>query len=258
MNITPDTLRKIAAMPEQAMVVALTFLAEQLEAVEAKRNAAATRQKRYRLRHKDADVTSPLCDSNADVTPLARVEDNINNLTPLDLEKHTLSLSKPLPANLRATGSNPRALGTNPRAISQEPEDFAAFMAVYPRRAGAVDRKQALKAFAPALKRADLQTILHGARAYNAEMTAKGKVGTEYVKQARTWLNADGWAEYQAQTDTVPGKKRITVFEGSTAWNAWKATGKRFNATDIKDDNGRVIGRGWYFDTEYPEQEKVA
>jgi hypothetical protein len=238
MSITSAILRQIIAMPEQAKDVALTFLAAQLEAEEARsvtRNAAALRQKRYRERH--SNVTS-----DANVTPLACVEDK-SSLTSFNQKEDknlSPSLSKPLPAKT-------------------EPDDFAAFMAVYPRRNGAVDRKAALKAFGPALKRADFQTILHGAKRYNADMTATGKIGTEFVKQARTWLNADGWQEY-AHTATASGNtvSQVPVFVETPAWKDWtRHLGKSPPTTDIRIP-GKQIQRGWYFPTEYPPQEQAA
>lgn len=250
MKVTSETLRKIAAMPEQAMVVALSFLAEQLEADEHKRTVNLTRQKRYVQRQTSVSLASNERQNDGDLT-LSRVEDNNNLSSSKENLELTLSLSKPLP-------KNPRALGTNPRAIAQEPADFAAFMAVYPRRSGSVDRKQALKAWEPAKKRADVETIMDGARRYNSEMTAKGKIGSEFVKQARTWLNGDGWTEYQASSmplTSVP--KMAKVVEGSPAFEAWcRHNGKRPMVTEARVDG--VICRVAYFPTEYPPTKQEA
>ena len=77
-----------------------------------------------------------------------------------------------------------------------EPLGFSKFWAAYPQRDGNRDRKPAVKAFRAALKRTTFEAILAGAQAYAADMKARGKINTEYVKQARTWLNADGWTEH--------------------------------------------------------------
>jgi hypothetical protein len=61
-----------------------------------------------------------------------------------------------------------------------------------------------------------------------------------------------------AVTGSAPPPRRIMVKEGSPAWDAWKRTGKRFAAQDLKDEHGRVIGRGWYFETEFPPEVKAA
>lgn len=55
-----------------------------------------------------------------------------------------------------------------------------------------------------------------------------------------------------AATSTEPPRKTVAVMENSKAWEAWKATGRRFNPIDIRDDQGRVVGRGWYFPSEFP------
>jgi hypothetical protein len=245
MKITSETLRRLLTMPEQAMVAALTFLAEQLEADEHKRTVNLTRQKRYVQRKNDVSSTSNERQNDDEMTPLACVEDKSSLSSPLEEDNLSLSLSKPLP-------KNPRALGTNPRAIAKEPQDFADFMAVYPRRGGSVDRKAALKAWEPAKKRGDLTAIMDGARRYNAEMTAKGKIGSEFVKQARTWLNADGWTEYQpvsAPLASVP--KMARIIEDSPAFAAWtKHNGKRPMVTEARVDG--VIRRVAYVPTEFP------
>lgn len=76
-----------------------------------------------------------------------------------------------------------------------DPDGFSDFWEIYPKRDGSPDRKGAVKAFRTALKRAPLQTILDGTEHFSEAMTARGKVGTEYVPQARTWLNGDRWNE---------------------------------------------------------------
>jgi hypothetical protein len=176
-KVSGNTLRRIAAMPAEAMAAALLFLAEQLEADEAKRNANALRQQRYRERHGGVIVTQQSHGSNADVTPRVRVEDNYNLPTLVDTSRKNLSPPPPLPS---------RAL---------EPDGFEEFWDAYPKRDGSADRKGAAKAFKAALRRATLETILDGTDHFRDAMTARGKVGTEYIPQARTWLNGDRWHE---------------------------------------------------------------
>jgi hypothetical protein len=82
-----------------------------------------------------------------------------------------------------------------------EPDGFIAFWEAYPKRDGSADRKGAVKAFGSALKRAPLEIILDGARHFADAMTARGKTGTEFIPQARTWLNGDRWNErYESST----------------------------------------------------------
>lgn len=183
MKITSDTLKRIAAMPEQAMAAALLFLAEQLEADEAKRNATALRQQRYRERHSGVTVTHMSRQNNADVTPRARVEDKPLNSNLVDRSRNN---SSPFPPSLPKPS---------------ETEGFEEFWDAYPKRDGSADRKGAEKAFRAALRRASLETIIDGALHFSNAMTARGKAGTEFVPQARTWLNGDRWNErYDAAT----------------------------------------------------------
>ncbi len=254
MTISLPNLQKLMSLgltPEQVKAV-VDVLAEELEPLESRRKTERERQSRYRARdcHVDNNVDSHVTEC-VTVTPLACVEDKSSLSSPLEEDNLSLSLSKPLP-------KNPRALGTNPRAIAKEPQDFADFMAVYPRRGGSVDRKAALKAWEPAKKRGDLTAIMDGARRYNAEMTAKGKIGSEFVKQARTWLNADGWTEYQpvsAPLASVP--KMARIIEDSPAFAAWtKHNGKRPMVTEARVDG--VIRRVAYVTTEFPPSQDSA
>lgn len=177
MVITSTTLRRISTMPAEAMAETLLFLAEQLEAQERKRVAAAERQSRWRNARNNANVTPESRESNADITP-SRVLNNISKPSLEVVRKKENITSDSFP---------------------QDPPGFKDFWAIYPPRAGDRDRKPATKAFSAALKRVDLKTLLAGTERYAADCKAKGKINTEYVKQARTWLNADGWNEtYEA------------------------------------------------------------
>lgn len=216
-----------------------------------KRSAAAERQARYRDKKRDSDVTESVTryvtssvTNDANVTPLARVEDN-NNLPSLEGF-----------SNLPLSPSKPKSSAK--RTEAGEPEDFAAFMAIYPRRNGSIDRKSALKAWGPAKKRADVETIMAGAKRYASEMTAKGKVGTEFVKLARTWLNGDGWTEYQTVSQPLTSvPKMARIIEDSPAFVAWtKHMGKRPMVTEARVDG--VIRRVAYVTTEFPPAQDTA
>jgi hypothetical protein len=188
-KVSGNTLRRIAAMPAEAMAAALLFLAEQLEADEAKRDANALRQQRYRERHNGVTVTQQSRENNGDVTPRVRVEDNYNLPTLVDTSRKNLSPPPPLPS---------RAL---------EPDGFEEFWDAYPKRDGSADRKGAAKAFKAALRRATLETILDGTDHFRDAMTARGKVGTEYIPQARTWLNGDRWHERYDASSAADSKQ---------------------------------------------------
>jgi hypothetical protein len=224
------------------------------------RSGAAERQARFRAKKKNESVTS---DVTSNVT--CNVTDNENSPTPpRDILNNTsrvleVTPQPPTAGGSRLNGTNPRAVGTNPRASEQEPDGFDAFWAAYPKRDGNADRKGAVKAFSQAIRRAgDHSLVTRAAARYAAHCREKGKLGTEFVKQARSWLNGDFWREWLPQEPTKAAVSRVMVREGSPAWDAWKRTGRRFNAMDLKDDHGHVIGRGWYFETEFPAQEQAA
>jgi hypothetical protein len=86
--------------------------------------------------------------------------------------------------------SAPRA-----RSEGEDPPGFTEFWNAYPKRDGSPDRKGAVKAFKAALQRVSLDVIVEGAEQFTVAMRARGKFGTEYVPQARTWLNGDRWNE---------------------------------------------------------------
>lgn len=55
----------------------------------------------------------------------------------------------------------------------------------------------------------------------------------------------------------TPPKPRVLVFVDTDQWKAWRdhllGQGKRApNPLDLKDEHHRLIGRGWYFDSEWP------
>lgn len=83
--------------------------------------------------------------------------------------------------------------GRPPRPGTEHP-DFTAFWASYPRRSGSNSRKAAFGKFCAAVKAgADPQAIIAGARRYAAWCDATGKSGTEFVRQASTFLNQQDW-----------------------------------------------------------------
>jgi hypothetical protein len=69
---------------------------------------------------------------------------------------------------------------------------FAAFWAAYPRHVGEDDAR---KAFARALKRADAEAIIAGAKRYAAKRAAEIQSGDEpkWTKHPKTWLNGGRW-----------------------------------------------------------------
>jgi len=156
----------------------------------------------------------------------------------------------PTPKGSRLHGTNPRALGTNPRGSDVEPDGFTAFWDAYPKRDGNADRKGAAKAFGPAVVRAGgADMVVRAAARYATHCRDKGKIGTEFVKQARSWLNGDLWREWLPQEPTAEvATTRVYVLTGTDQMDAWDAYFKRTKGKLApRDQRG-----GWWFDTEYP------
>lgn len=94
-------------------------------------------------------------------------------------------------------------------AKDTKPEGFDQFWAAYPKRDGANPEPPAVQRYAAALKAGTTpETLFRAVRAYAAEMQRKGKVGTEYVKQAQFWLSPRDrlWEHYARQAE--PPKPR--------------------------------------------------
>lgn len=91
------------------------------------------------------------------------------------------------------------------RAARDEPEGFADFYAIFPRK---VERRGASNAYRSALTRSTPEIILAGAKRYAAAMA-----GTEmkYVKHPATWLNQDCWLDEMGALTLVGGA--TAVFE---------------------------------------------
>jgi hypothetical protein len=227
----PDISTKIKRlasldMPVEALKVLLSDLAAELDRVEA-RLSKDRRRKPVEIPRNAVEIPAKTPENPC----LAPVLDNITTTSKEDLESPPSPLtSKPL-----------------------DPPGFQEFWDAYPKRAGNADRKPAVKAFRAALKRTDLKTLLWAAGRYAADCRAKGKIGTEFVKQARTWLNADGWTEYgQSVSEPVTTiTPQVVVAVGTAQWEAWKRyRGKSIPEQDIQV-NGRYV-RGWWFPSEFP------
>jgi len=247
MNV--ENLKKLMSLglTTEQMAGVIDVLAVELAPLEAMRADAESRRSKDRLRK---------FRGNSMETP---VEIPVQSPTPpIDITT-TLVLEKlpPTPKASRFHGTNPRALGTNPRGSQQEPDGFNAFWDAYPKREGNGDRKGAVKAFGPAVQRAgDAQTVIRAAARYAVHCREKGKIGTEFVKQARSWLNSDLWSEWMPQEPVGEiAHNRFYVTTGTDQMDAWDAYFKRTKGKLApRDQRG-----GWWFDTEYPPaMEKAA
>lgn len=199
-------LRRLASldMPVEALRTLILDLAGELDQEEAKLSRDRERKRAGISTEKDRNFQGKAVETAGISTenPPSRVVDNTSpSLTSGKEEKKeeskyvsTHSRSKPRP---------------------QDPEGFADFWPIYPKRHGDADRKGAVKAFRAALNRVDLQTLLQGARTYAIFCDSNEKTGTEFVKQARTWLNADGWSETYA---TISKPRNGSVKDALRDW----------------------------------------
>lgn len=231
MTVSLPSLKRLATLglSTEQMAAVLEVLAVELAPLEDRRMKDRDRKIRKRNGGNSDDDPPTFRGQAAENPGLARERDNISSRD----NKNSPPQSPPVSA------------------------DFRAFWEAYPKRDGGADEAAAEKAFAAAVRRIDPQVIIAGAAAYAAEMRRTGKIGTQYVSKARKWLNDAGWRDYDAKPAVVP-QPRVMVFEGTPAWKAWERTGRRIAARDLKDEHGRVIGRGWYFESEFPPEEKAA
>ena len=87
-----------------------------------------------------------------------------------------------------------------------DPEGFAEFWKAYPKRDGDNPRKPAVRAYAKVIRDgADPAAILKAVRAHAADLQAKGKVGTEFVPLATTWLNQARFERFTGSANEQPG-----------------------------------------------------
>jgi len=91
-----------------------------------------------------------------------------------------------------------------PKPPEKAPQRFEEFWAAYPKRAGTNSRKEAAERYRRAIVRGvEEAAIIAGAARYAAFCDAEGNTGTQFVQQAVTWLNQEGWTNEYA-----PSRKR--------------------------------------------------
>lgn len=231
MTVSVTSLQKLMSLglTTEQMAGVIDVLAVELAPVETARRKAAERQARHRER-------------NSNVT------DNVtSNVTPSPLGPPLEGFPTPLP-------KTPPIIPPS----QSDPDGFAEFWAAYPKREGNADRKGAVKAFGPAAQRAGgVELLARAAARYAAHCREKGKIGTEFVKQARAWLNGDLWSEWLPQ-ELPPevASSRVYVMTGTEAMDAWDDHFKRTKGKIApRDQRG-----GWWFESEYPplRQENAA
>lgn len=115
-----------------------------------------------------------------------------------------------------------------------EPEGFAEWFAAYPKRDGANPRAPAASRYASTIKAGiPSETLLRAVRAYAKECERKGKIGTEYVKQAQYWLSAKDrlWEHYAAQPEAAkPRGEGPDEYLASLSDDRWRDEVNRWRA----------------------------
>jgi hypothetical protein len=95
-------------------------------------------------------------------------------------------------AVLHVAGSRKHVAGTPSPPAAAEPDGFAEFWQVYPRK---VEKIAAKKAYRKALKAVSPEALLDGAQRYAATTRA---TDPKFVKYPAAWLNAGGWEDETA------------------------------------------------------------
>lgn len=110
-----------------------------------------------------------------------------------------------------------------------EPEGFAEFRSVYPSRNVSFPTTLARKRWLEARKRGSKpEDIIAGAKAYAAEQRRIGKVGTEFVKTADSWLHKQLWRDFTEAAQSKPAAQATPPVADDT-WRdrvkVWRARG---------------------------------
>lgn len=133
-----------------------------------------------------------------------------------------------------ANGQRPIANSQLPTANSQHIPEFSDFYAIYPRKMKRVD---AQKAWGSAIKRADPETILAGARRYAADPNLPGK---EFIPYPATWLRAGSWDD-----EPLPPRPEHRQTNGLSDAQ-WQRAYERADAYDREHEQpGTIIEGVW-------------
>lgn len=145
---------------------------------------------------------------------------------------------------------NVRSVGKPTRPAVDEFQDR--FWKAYPSRGDASNPKApALEKFAKAVKGgADPEAIIAAAQRYAEVERKAGRLGTEKVAQALTWLNQRRWGDYAAAAPASESQSSLVfVPVGSEAFDAWNAHKGKKHPFKYYPEHG---GEGWLFPTEFP------
>lgn len=132
---------------------------------------------------------------------------------------------------------------------------FLQFRAVYPRRDGANPWKPAEKKFYALVKSGvDPALIIAGARQLSADEYARGKIGTQFIPQAVTWLNQQRYSDASPSETVSETSTRYYAKFGSAQLDAWHAHSMSVRGKGLPRDRAG----GWYVPSEWPPAQEVA
>jgi hypothetical protein len=181
-----DLIRQMAhaGAPPEAIAIAVEAI-EAAQALDAERRAKQAERKR-RSRDSHGTVTGHGCDTPPP-SPSPSPKPPSPTLTlPLVSEASLLRHVATPPSTVLATGAE--------KAFDER------FWPSYPKRGGTNSRKHARKVFvALVCSGHDAETMIAGLNGYRAHCTAKGIIGTGYVKQAEAWLRGALWEQFMPQ-----------------------------------------------------------
>lgn len=193
---------------------------------------------RFRLSVKDLnEALSPLIDAGFFVAsgPLAEC-------------KHDATLEKEKEKRREETETDSRSVA---KATRPNASRFEEFWQSYPRRDGPNPRKPAEQRFASLVKSGvDPQMMIDAVRQLCEAEQKRGKVGTQFIPRATTWLNEQRWSDHaavamvQALAAAENLSKKVHIKAETPQWDAWVA---HLGKPPPQDRNF-----GWLFDSEWP------
>jgi hypothetical protein len=128
-----------------------------------------------------------------------------------------------------------------------EDSKFEEFWQAYPRRDGPNPRKPAEQKFnALAKTGVDPDVMIAGAKQLAVEESRRGKIGTQFVAQAVTWLNQQRWSDHAATAFTADDGM-VEVLD-QLQLEAWDAYGLQHNGRGYP----RNKKGGWRFPSKWP------
>lgn len=132
-------------------------------------------------------------------------------------EKGGLSAKTETETETSTSPKSPGGTGGADSAFSSFTEFFTEFKSRYPKRTGSPNWPAAEKKLKPIWQR-EFAAILDGCDGYRASLERTGKLGSEYVKMASTWVNQRGWEDDYGIAPVAPaggdGSKLSAPVEG--------------------------------------------